>query len=49
MKIDIKRAETYVKSLDWEGNKGIIIKPKNEEDNKYFQYSITSGLNYNKI
>ena len=49
MKIDIKRAETYVKSLDWEGNKGAIIKPKNEEDNKCFQYSITSELNYNKI
>ena len=49
MKIDIKRAETYVKSPNWVANKGTTINKKNEKDNKCFQYSITSGLNYNKI
>ena len=49
MKIDIRRTESYVKSPDWIANKGASINPKNEKDNKCFQYSITSGLNYNKI
>ena len=49
MKIDITRAELYVKSPDWIANKRVAINPKNEKDNKCFQYSITSGLNYNKI
>ena len=49
MKIDIKRAETYVKSPNWVANKGATINQKNEKDNKCFQYSITSGLSYNKI
>ena len=30
-------------------NKGATINPKNEKDNKCFQWSIISGLNYNKI
>ena len=30
-------------------NKGATINPKNKKDNKYFQYSIIPGLNYNKI
>ena len=45
MKIDIGRAESYVKSPDWIANKGATINPENEKDNKCFQYSITSGLN----
>ena len=49
MKIHIKRAESYVKSRDWIAKKGATINPKNEKDNKWFQYSITSGLNYDKI
>ena len=49
MKIDIRRAESYIESFDWLKSKGAIINPKNEKNNKCFQYSITSGLNYNKI
>ena len=30
-------------------NKGATINPKNEKDNKCFQWSTISGLNYNKI
>ena len=48
-KIDIRRAKSYVKSPDWIAKKGATINPKNEKDNKCFQYSITSALNYNKI
>ena len=41
MKIDIRRPDTYVKSPDWIANKGAIINPKNEKDNKCFQWSTT--------
>ena len=47
-KIDIRRAKSYVKSPDWIANKGATINPKNEKDNKCFQWSTTSVLNYNK-
>ena len=30
-------------------NKGATINPKNKKDNKCFQWSTTSALNYNKI
>ena len=36
-------------SPDWIASKKPTINPKNEKDNKCFQWSITSGLNYNKI
>ena len=36
-------------SPDWIVNKKATINPKNERDNKCFQCSIISGLNYNKI
>ena len=48
-KIDIRRAESCVKSPDWLVSKGATINPKDEEDNKCFQYAITIALNYNKI
>ena len=48
-KIDIRRAESYIKSPDWLVNKGANINPKNKKDTKCFQYSITSALNHNKI
>ena len=48
-KIDIKTAESYVKSPDWIANKRATINSKNEKDNKCFKWSTTSGLNYNKI
>ena len=48
-KINIRRAESYIMSLDWLVNKGATINPKNEKDNKCFQYVITIALNYNEI
>ena len=48
-KIDIRRAESYIKSLEWIVNKWATINPKNEKDNKCFQWSTTSALNYNKV
>ena len=48
-KIDIRRAESYIKSPDWIANKAAAINSKNEKDNKCFKWSITSGLNYNII
>ena len=48
-KIDIQRAESYIKSPDWLVNKEATINCRNENDNKCFQYAITIALNYNKI
>ena len=48
-KIDIIRAESYIVSPDWIARKKAAINPKNEKDNKYFQWSIITGLNYNII
>ena len=48
-KIDIRRAESYIKSPERIANKGATINPKNEKDNKCFQWSIAAGLNYNEI
>ena len=48
-KIDIIRAESYIVSPDWIASKKATINPKNEKDNKCFQWSIISGLNYNNI
>ena len=44
-----RRAESYIKSPGWLVNKGATINLKNEKDNKCFQWSTTSALNYNKI
>ena len=48
-RIDIRRAESYIMSPDWIASKKATINPKNEKDNKCFQWSTISGLNYNKI
>ena len=48
-KIDIRRGESYIISPDWIASKKATINPKNEKDNKCFQWSTISGLNYNKI
>ena len=45
-KIDIIRAESYI---DWIASKKATINPKNEKDNKCFQWSIIAGLNHNII
>ena len=48
-KTDIRRTESYTESPDWIRNKSVKINPKNEKDNKCFQWSTTSALNYNKV
>ena len=48
-KIDIIRAESYIVSPDWITSKNATINPKNDKDNKCFQWSIIAGLNYNII
>ena len=48
-KIDIIRAESYIVSPDWIASKKATTNPKNEKDNKCFQWSIIAGLNYNTI
>ena len=48
-KIDIRRGESYIMSPDWIASKKATINPKNEKDNKCFQWSIISGLNFYKI
>ena len=47
--IDIIRAESYIITPDWIASKKATINPKNEKDNKCFQWSIIAGLNYNII
>ena len=46
---DIRRAESYIIYPDWIVSKKATINPKNEKYNKCFQWSINSGLNYNRI
>ena len=48
-KIGLRRGESYIMSPDWIASKKATINPKNEKDNKCFQWSIIAGLNYNKI
>ena len=47
--IDIIRTESYIITPDWIASKKATINPKNEKDNKCFQWSIIAGLNYNII
>ena len=48
-KTDIIRAESSIVSPNWIASKEATINPKNEKDNKRFQWSIIAGLNYNII
>ena len=48
-KIGIIRAESYIITPEWIASKKATINPKNEKDNKCFQWSIIAGLNYNNI
>ena len=36
--IDIRRAESYIITPDWIASKKATINPKNEKDNKCFQW-----------
>ena len=48
-RIDIRRGGSYIASPDWIASEKATINPKNEKDNKCFQWAITAVLNYNKI
>ena len=47
--IDTIRVESYLVSPHWIASKKATINPKNEKDNKCFQWSIIAGLNRNII
>ena len=47
-KISLNRGGSYIASPKWLKNKKTTINPKNN-DGKYFQYAITSALNYQNI
>ena len=48
-KISLNRGSSYSDSPIWIKNKGVTINPQNTEDNKCFQYTITTALNYQNI
>ena len=48
-KISLNRSSSYINSPEWLKNKKVIINPQNTEDNKCFQYAITTTLNYRNI
>ena len=47
--IELKREKSYIKSPDWLFSKRTTINPKNNKDNKCFQYPITVALNHREI
>ena len=47
-KVNFRRYCSYIDSLDLIKQKKTIINSKNEND-KYFQYTVTVALNYGKI
>ena len=48
-KTTLTRGESYIESPKYLINKGATINPKNEKDDKCFQYALTLALNYNRI
>ena len=48
-KISLNRGSSYINSPEWLKNKKVTINPQNTEDNKCFQYAITTALNYQNI
>ena len=48
-KISLKRVGSHIESPEWLKYKGATINPKNEKDDKCFQYALTLTLNHNKI
>ena len=47
-KVNFKRGDSYIDSLDWIKKKKATINPKNTDD-KCFQYAATGPLNYEEI
>ena len=48
-KISLNRGSSYIDSPKWLKNKKVTINSQNTEDNKCFQYAITTALNYQNI
>ena len=48
-KISSNKESSYIDSPIWIKNKGVTVNPQNTEDNKCFQYAITTALNYQNI
>ena len=48
-KISLKWGKSYIKSPEWVLNKRATINPKNKDNDKCFQYSITVALNHQNI
>ena len=47
-KVNLNRDGSYIESPDWTKNKKGIINLINKKGNKYFQYAVTIGSNYQK-
>ena len=48
-RIDMRRGESYIETLEWLKNKKATINPKNINDDNCFQYSITVALDHKNI
>ena len=48
-KISLNRGGSYIDSPEWLNNKKSTITPKNINDDKCFQYSVTVALNHEQI
>ena len=48
-KISLNRGGSYIDSPEWLKNKRSTINPKNINDDKCFQYSVTVALNHEQI
>ena len=48
-RIDMRRGESYIETLEWLKNKKATINPKNINDDNCFQYSITVALDHRNI
>ena len=48
-RIDMRRSESYIETLEWLKNKKATINPKNMNDDNCFQYGILVALNHKEI
>ena len=48
-KISLNRGGSYIDSLKWLKDKKTTINPKNNKDDKCFQYAIATALNHQQI
>ena len=48
-KLNFNYNESYIESCYWIKIKKVTINPINKKDNRYFQYAVAVGLNYEEI